>query len=186
MEEHAAVKENDKVLAALAACGRNVVNIDERTWGQIKKVETAILEEAELHRKAKVEAKHHMLSIDSISKKSGISRQTFYNKGGLLADYTQQRRKDEGVATDNEVAESLRRRLEEVGSKLTKMTDRDAQFVALYAENVKLKNQVKRLMEFTEDIPTDLAEEIEAIGQVIPFSSLGYTLIMGDNHALDE
>lgn len=169
MEEHAAVREDAKVLAALAACGREADDIDERTWAQIEKVEKAILEEASLHKDAKAEAKRHMISIDAISKKSGVSRQTFYNKGGLLADYTQQRRRDEGVAADSEVVESLRRRLDEAETKLAKMTDRDAQLVALHAENVRLKSQVKRLMEFAEGIPSDLKEEIKATGTIIPF-----------------
>lgn len=169
MEKHAAVREDARVLAALAACKREADDIDERTWGQIEKVEKAILEEASLHKDAKAEARRHMISIDSISKKSGVSRQTFYNKGGLLADYTQQRRKDEGIAAACEVAESLRRRLDEAEAKLAKMTDRDAQLVALHAENARLKNQVSQLMEFTEDIPSKLKEEIIASGVVIPF-----------------
>ena len=170
MAGDAAVREDAKVLTALNACGRDTDSIDERTWGQIERVEAAILEEAALHREARAEARRHLLSIDAISKKSGVSRQTFYNKGGLLADYTQQRRKEEGVAAESELAESLRKRLDEAEEKLGKMTDRDAQLVALYAENAKLKDQVSRLMEFSEDIPGDLMEEIEAAGVVVPFS----------------
>lgn len=169
MAEHAAVKGDPKVLAALDACGFEPAGLDERTWGQIEKVEAAVQEEAELHREAKAEARRHMLAIDTVSKKSGVSRQTFYNKGGLLASYTQQRRKDEGIASDSEQVESLRRRLDEVEGKLDKMIDRDAQLVALYAENAKLKDQVKRLMEFADGIPKNLMEEIEASGIVVPF-----------------
>ena len=169
MAEHAAVKGDPKVLAALEACGCEPAGLDERTWGQIEKVEAAVQEEARLHREAKAEARRHILAIDSISKRSGVSRQTFYNKGGLLADYTQQRRKDEGIVSDSELAESLRRRLDEVEGKLDKMLGRDAQLVALYAENAKLKDQLKRYMEFTEEIPRDLMGEIEASGVVVPF-----------------
>ena len=163
------MRRDAKVLAALEACGQGADAIDDRTWGQIEKVEAAVLEEARLHREARAEARKHTLSIDSISKRSGVSRQTFYNKGGLLAGYTQQRRREEGVATDSEVLESLRRRLGEAEGKLAKMTDRDAKLVALYAENARLKDQVKRLMEFTDGIPRDLMEEIEASGVVVPF-----------------
>ena len=73
------------------------------------------------------------------------------------------------IVSASELSESLMRRLDEVVGKLDKMLGSDAQLVALYAENAKLKDQLKRYMEFTEEIPRDLMGEIEASGVVVPF-----------------
>lgn len=161
-----------RVLGKLEAQGYDVASLDGRTIAQLERIEAAIASESDAHRAAKAEMRAHMLTVDSISKVAGISRPTIYNKK-VLKDYVSIRREEEKIFYEGERVEALRKQLKEGEEKINKMLRRDGELVIAYAEIERLKERVKRLEEYLNDIPVDIREELDAMGKIIPFSRLG-------------
>lgn len=168
-------RKNDsaaRIADTLRAIGVSASDVDARTWAQLEQVEACVTSEVNLYRAAKEELRRHRLSIDSVHKLSGISRQTFYNKDGLLARYVERRRADEKVALESEASTALRKKLDEALTKIRKLEERDGELVILAAENERLRKRIEALDAYIKSMPDEIQQELESYGHIIPFQTI--------------
>lgn len=172
METDEAVVGSDQVAARLEAMGIEPSSIDRRTLSQIKKLEEAIAIETERYRAARSEMKSHTLSVSTLSKASGISRATFYNKP-LLRKYVDAARQAYAIKDESAELERLQKELSEKNEALAKMLEREAELVILAAENRRLNRRIETLRKYIDDMPNDIRAELESWG--LEPSGLGFT-----------
>lgn len=152
----------ERILGRLTSMGEDAKRLDKRTIEQLRKIEQAVAEELEGRKAALAKARSCDLSISRISKASGISRATFYNKP-LLQSYVEAARADLEGEDDSLVAR-LRARLEEKEEALKAMVARDAELVVMSAENRRLRNRVAALEKYIADMPSEVRADLEAWG----------------------
>lgn len=169
MAGHGAGGLSPKVLETLGAMDVDADSLDERTLGQLGRMESAIAGIAEAHRAAKAEMRRHMITKENVSKASGVSRPTI-NAKPVLERYIEVRRVEERVFYENERIRSLKQRLKEAEEKVGKLTLRDGELVVALAEVERLRERNRRLEEYVGDLPPYMREELDAMGRVIPFS----------------
>lgn len=131
------------IAAALKKLG--VQDVDEKTFIQLVQVERAILQELKTIKDLRKEALRHNLSVDSIHKLTGISRQTFYNKDRLLAEYVALRKSESFLGAESRSADERSRRIADLETAMRQMATRDSEIVLLSAENRRLKERVANL-----------------------------------------
>lgn len=131
------------IAAALKKLG--VQDVGEKTFIQLVQVERAILQELETIKDLRKEALRHNLSVDSIHKLTGISRQTFYNKDRLLAEYVALRKSESFLGAESRSAEERSHRIADLEAAIQQMATRDSEIVLLSAENRRLKERVASL-----------------------------------------
>ncbi len=171
MAEHGSDGLDLKMSMCLESMGVDAGSLDERTLGQLARIEAAIASIAEANRAAKAEMRRHMITKESVSKASGVSRPTI-NAKPVLERYIEFRRVEEKVFFENEQIRSLRRRLREAEKRVEMLVRRDGELVVALAEVERLKERNKRLEEYISDIPPYLQEELDALGRIVPFSSI--------------
>lgn len=132
------------IMETLKALGVNTDTVDKRTLGHLRKIEEAISREAEERKKAEAEVRRHNFSVSAISKISGVSHATFYNKA-ILSRYVNARKENVIARTATGASESLRQRLEEAQRQLDTMNKQGAQMVQLQIENDRLRKRVRML-----------------------------------------
>lgn len=157
-----------KVLETLGAMGVDPDSLDARTVGQLARMEPAIAGIAAAHHAAKADARAHMLTIEGVSKASGVSRPTIHGKKVLMG-YIEARRAEERVFYENEVVASLRKRLREAEERAEKLVRRDGELVVALAELERVRERNRRLEEYIGDLPPYMREELDAMGRIIPF-----------------
>lgn len=151
----------------LEALGIDYEDVDKRTMKHLIKIENAVAEEMDKREQAIAEAKVHNLSVASISKASGVSHATFYNKP-LLSRYVNARKEILINRNTIDVADSLKKRLDEANRQLDAMHEQGAEIVQLHIENDKLKARV-RMLEVQLAGGTPAAD---GKGEVVPFEAI--------------
>lgn len=177
MAANEAVAAVDRVTEKLASMNEDPESIDKRTMAQLEKLEEAIAAEVERHRAARAEARAHAITVSNVSKASGISRATFYNKP-LLRRYVDASRKSCGIDDEEAELERLREALAEKNRAVEGMIARDAELVVLAMENKRLRHKVETLEKYITDMPNDIRAELEAWGlepSGLGFAPLGST-----------
>lgn len=156
MDEHVTdVQESgikEMVKATLAELGVEYDSQKSNTLAQLFRLEEAIACEIRLRK----EADSHNLSVLSLSKLSGISRQTFYNKQ-ILVDYIDRRKRNSGICAQEETETKLKSELEEAKSVIEKLMSRDGEIVLLKIENDRLKKRISSLEKYIEDMQDNRA-----------------------------
>lgn len=132
------------IMETLRELGVDTDTVDKRTLNHLRKIENAITEEADKRKQAEAEVRQHNFSVASISKVSGVSHATFYNKP-VLSRYVNARKENVVSRTDTGASESLRQRLEEAQRQIALMNEQGAQMVQLQIENERLKKRVRML-----------------------------------------
>ena len=157
----------DDIKATLEALGENYDSVDKITMKHLRKIEKAVADEVEKRELAIAEAKTHNLSVASVSKTSGVSHATFYNKP-ILSRYVNARKEILINRNTIDVADSLKKRLDEANRQLDAMQEQGAEIVQLHIENEKLKQRV-RMLEVQLAGGTPAAD---GKGEVIPFEAI--------------
>ena len=166
-----AVIRSDQIAARLEALGVDASSIDKRTMSQLNKLESSIAIEVELYREARSEMKSHTLNVSTLSKASGISRATFYNKP-LLRKYADAARQAYAIEDENAELERVKKELAEKSDALAKMLEREAELIVLAAENKRLKRRIEALSKYIDDMPNDIRAELGSWG--LEPSGLGF------------
>ena len=157
----------DDIKATLEALGENYDSVDKITMKHLRKIEKAVADEVEKREQAITEAKSHNLSVASVSKASGVSHATFYNKP-ILSRYVNARKEILINRNTIDVADSLKKRLDEANRQLDAMHEQGAEIVQLHIENEKLKQRVRMLeVQLAGGTPAS-----DGKGEVIPFETI--------------
>ena len=134
---------NERVMENLKTFGLDT-NIKPTTLKHLAKVDEVLEAMAQAHTNAIQGIKNNKISINRVSKESGIARQTFYNNP-IITAYIEKFLETHVEASPYEVIDSLREEIRRKDKQIAGLVQRDATVSKCKAENKALTDEIASL-----------------------------------------